>query len=1044
MNPNSARPQRSLSVSRNTSPISLMSQRTVQPSMDQGGLYSKALSTVNETSARLSKTVCSPEPQKDEPTLATLRSLQIKLSKTLATLAPVNLSNALGIAQSAKEQCTAALSTAKRAHTLAQQAVTSAQESMNVAQECLIAVQSIQNRVDEAVDTVQSTTEQGHANSQAAGSRVASNPKSVTDQPLPPSSAVSDPSAMTLEQASDVKSEIEKIRKQNAERKRRAEEEIRNRREVEERLELENKRIRAQAESQEAELARVRKERIEAEEEELVRQQKETQELERQQELERIRQEPSQFRLLQQSQQEETARKEAEEKDKTRQAGMKLEARLLTEQDQKRREIQERDELAKRLQVERRRAEEQRQQQLREEQEARRREIQVRKQRANEEAAARIQTERANKQTRAYDPKNSASPSNQMQLLPAMPSQNNIPPPLSTEIGNVVSKKTVTNANKTPFNRLVLSLCPLPRNLKFPNDSVCPPIDSFKDTNVQFSTPPPPSAGLSDIAVDSVGSDIGNVLVIPRSQLPLLSPETRKANLRPFMHAHAIVTVQSIKPDPDEVKPTVKLERSSPPPLSQTNVNPQTKVPPRPEIKIGRSKVQARQPSNDIPRLSLPSPPASVKSHAAPAPTQLKSNAPRAPNDVKVAPLNFKPVELNGSEKVVKLHTSVNASSWALQKAPIRAKAGHEGVNIGNAPAQTLRMQIPPSLPKRPTPLSIPIGSPSVPPCTKTSPASLTPTGINPDEASLMGPAAAISGGWSQQNATQDEPFEARQRSRSRRTSIDHYSPSPSPVNIRNGGDLRPRVPSRGDHYSPPRRGPEPLPPSRDDYRRRSPPMRRGQGSASNSQEISPNLARSPTPRDDRRSLSQDVGPRPSTVAGRKRFRDEEYNNAPPPRRSRYGECTSYNDSNTFGGPSNSDLNWSRSAVYGRSPSPETRATPLALRMGPEPVNTGKERHNLYRPSHGNDYWPHARNQCYSPPAHFEGDSYRFDNYRPNYRTPPELLTRFTDSDKGSQNNRPRPRVPRPTGRGGSNYSPSNRISNRGQALIDRMKVDDI
>ncbi|CAA7261764.1 unnamed protein product [Cyclocybe aegerita] len=1140
INSNSAHGQRSSSVSWNSDPSSLMSQHAIQPSVDQGSLHSKALSTVNETSGRFSNSVGSPQsdPQQDEPSLATLRSLQVGLSETLATLAPVNSSNALDAAQSVKEQCTTALSAAKRAHTLAQQALASARESMSVAQECLTAVHSIQNRVDEAVDAVQKISSgQGHewnntirilkdglssldkwakhrevvdtrrqhelqqevkcrqqADTQAAGVKIASTSKSAAGQPLSPSSATSDPSVMAVDQASDTEPEMEKMLKQNTERQKRAEEELRKRREAEERLEQESKRIRAQAESQEAELARVRKERIKAEEEELARQQKEDQELERQQELERARHETIQFRLLQQRQQEKVARKETEEKEKTRQAEIKLEARLLTEQDQKRREMQERAELAKRLQVEKRKAEEQRQQQLREEQEARRREIQARKQRANQEAA--------------HDPKNSPSPPSQMQLLQSMPSPNNIPPPLSAEIGNVVSKKTVTNiatSNKlalkhvtsfpssvptghgqppslasplplasavrpiavkatpsstpsvagldlgpTQANQALPSIVPPPAVCQVPKPSL-PPIDLLKEKNNRFSTPPPPS-DCSDIAVDSVGFDIGNVPVIPRSQLLPLSPETRKANLRPFMHAHGIADAPSIKSDPDEVKPAIKLERSSPP-LSQMNVNTHTKVPPKPEITIGPPKAKARQPPIDIPRLSLPSPPASVKSQATPASTKFKSNAPKAPNDVNVAAPNLKLVNPNGSESTVKVpHSCVNTLSWVPPKVLIHIKAEHEGANVGSPPTQTSRMQVPPSLSKRPTPQCIPVGLHSLPTNAKLGPTSLTPTGVNPHEASQMGPDAAMTGGWSQQNATQDESLDTRQRSRSRQTSIDHYSPSPSPVNIRNGGDLRPRVPLRGDHYSPPRRGPESLPASssRDDYQRRSPPLRRGQGSVSNSRGVSPYAARSSISRDNRRSLSQDVGPGPSTLAGRKRFRDEEHSNAPPPRRYRYGEYENYNDSGTSGGPSNNDLNWSRSAVYGRSLSPENRATPLALRMGPEPVNAGWERHNSYRASNGNNYRLHARNQRGSPPAHSEGDSYRPNNYSSNYRNqahepPPGLLSRFTDLDKGSQNNRPpRPRVPRPTGRGGSNYSPNNRTSNRGQALIDRMKVGEI
>jgi hypothetical protein len=195
---------------------------------------------------------------------------------------------------------------------------------------------------------------------------------------------------------------------------------------------------------------------------------------------------------------------------------------------------------------------------------------------------------------------------------------------------------------------------------------------------------------------------------------------------------------------------------------------------------------------------------------------------------------------------------------------------------------------------------------------------------------------------------------------------------------------------------------------------------------------------------------------------GRKRYRDDDFVDAPPARRHRYDSPPLRQDDHVQS-PSyqSSDANWNR-----MPPSPESRTTPLALRLESEkPWNSqgGSSYRPIYNDSNSYAYDPQSRytkNQRYPAPhsqpipqgSSYHGDASAQSNQQRQFgrnditndvRLP--LLSRFTDSTEqtllpfNNHHGPTRPRIPR--GRGGGNQALGQRISKpKSVSLINRLE----
>jgi len=284
-----------------------------------------------------------------------------------------------------------------------------------------------------------------------------------------------------------------------------------------------------------------------------------------------------------------------------------------------------------------------------------------------------------------------------------------------------------------------------------------------------------------------------------------------------------------------------------------------------------------------------------------------------------------------------------------------------------------------------------------------------------------MGPDAAVTDGWAQPMA--DDPMMKRQRKQLR---------SP-PRSIPSASRLAPKRP-RGlprisnDHYSPPRRIPSSLP-SHNDYAR----DRRRSGSAEYARGLSPQ-----TQHNENGNASDNI-----PTIGRKRYRDDDSVDAPPPRRYRYDSPPDEHVQPSSYQPHDADR-----SRYGRSPSPQPRLTPLALRLESEtPWNA--QGGSSYRPIYNeSDPYAYDAHQRYSA-SHFQsipqGSSYygsasAQSNQQRQIGLP--LLNRFTDLAEQTFNNHHGPTRPRmPRGRGGGNQALEQRMSKpKPVSLINRLE----
>ena len=1023
------------------------------------------------------------------PPFATLRQLQARIASSIANLKPVSTKNVLLLAQSLKEQQRGILISVHSAQTIAQQALDSAQASVTACHDCLKVAESTQVQIDEVMAAIENIG--GHASGWNVGlealkddfrqlkawardleiseaqrqrdfketeakrrsqERTPQPQGSSTKRLLTPQPAQSPAVSPNLSSPSSVPISVEheadaatrawdQLREQSAERRRLAEAELRKHREAEERLEQEQKQAQALVEAREAKLAHIRAGRIEAEQREKTRQQEEAEEAElKRKELDRMREEAIQFQLAQRKASEE--RRDAEENEKVYQAEKVMAAKRLAEE-QKRRDLEARETLARRREVEKAKAveAEAQRQYLLQEQEVKRQEIVAQKHRANAEAAKKIHAERAKEKqaNRIASIDKSITP----------PHQNTPPPPGQSTVAANFSKFDLGNTSTTsagggPDDNVFKATDPNSSNqpiyLNPTQRQRSPSIANGSTTLHEHDSwvIPSPSTSPKQPAtiafVNTIGSDIGIIPLIPRSLVPPISPEAQRANLRRLANGLSI----PIKRDPDEGKLVKAMGRDSTLPLKVmelTNV-PNTSNPP---VEIGLRKPKEEPPA-DIPLLSLPSP--SPSKHTKVASTcQLPDSEPaRASSQNSSQQKQSDPS--SPAVGIVQPSTQTTAASINMTSTAVAisttSSTGEQQATVVSKPKVV-------SLPRPPLPMPM-----------NQSFSSITHD-LAPNDpfdnllASRMGPDASTStNGWSIPSPVQED---ARVRA-VRPPGLDHYSPPPPSANTRGPTRSRP-LPRRVDHYSPPRRAPERQPPAHNDYTR----------SRSRSGELSENNSRRTSPDPRTRYLSRrDDGPAdisPPNLLGQKRQRVDDHPGGPPTRRPRYGADINNELApriSTARLPHLPEDEWSHVANYERSPTPEPRITPLFNRIeDPPPTPSsfrGGQASNSYRPDSQNDRRPGFKQHTSQGQPPYGNYLYHSNNpQRQNYRNPedasrPNLLNRFTDSAQPAQGDNGyalprsyRARPPKPL-RGGAHPPLEQRLSSNpsNPSLMNRMQ----
>jgi hypothetical protein len=1018
------------------------------------------------------------------PPFATLRQLQARIASSIANLKPVSTENVLLLAQSLKEQQKGILTSVHSAQTIAQQALDSAQASVTACHDCLKVAESTQVQIDEVMAAIENIgghtsgwnvglealrddfrqlkawardleiseaqrqrdfkeTEAKHRSQERTPQPQGSSTKRLlTPQPAQSpaiSPNLSSPSSVpiSVEHEADAATRAwDQLREQSAERRRFAEAELRKHREAEERLEQEQKQAQALVEAREAELAHMRAGRIEAEQREKTRQQEEAEEAElKRKELDRMREEAIQFQLAQRKASEE--RRHAEENEKVEKV---MAAKRLAEE-QKRRDLEARDTLARRREGEKAKAveAEAQRQHLLQEQEVKRQEIVAQKHRANAEAAKKIHAERAKEKqaNRIASMDKSITP----------PHQNTPPPPgQSTAAANFskfdLGNTSTTSAGGGPDGNVFKATDPNSSNQPIyfnPTQRQRSPSIANGSTTLHehdswvipsTSTSPRQSATIA--FVNTIGSDIGIIPLIPRSLVPPISPEAQRANLR------RLGLSIPIKCDPDEGKLVKEMERDFALPLKVkelTNV-PTTSNPP---VETGLRKPKEEPPA-DIPLLSLPSP--SPSKHAKVASTcQLPDSEPARASSQNSSQQKQSdpsgPAVGNVQSSTQTTAVSINTTSTAVTISTTSSTGEQQATVVSK-------------------PNVVPLPRPPLPMPMNQSFSSITHDLVPNDPfdnllASRMGPDASTStNGWSIPSPVQEDARVWAVRP----PGPDHYSPPPSSANTRGPTRSRP-LPRRVDHYSPSRRAPERQPPAHNDYTRSR--SRSGESSGNNSRRASPD------PRT--RHLSRrDDGPAdilPPSLLGQKRQRVDDHPGGPPTRRPRYGAHINNELAPRIGTarlPHLPEDEWSHVANYERSPTPEPRVTPLFNRIEDPPQTApsfrGGQASSSYRPDSQNDRRPGFKQHTSQGQPPYSNYLYHSNNpQRQNYRNPedpsrPNLLNRFTDSAQPAQGDNGyalprsyRARPPKPL-RGGAHPPLEQRLSSNpnNPSLMTRMQ----
>ena len=1063
------------------------------------------------------------------PSLATLLTLQSRLSSSLSNFNPISTANALAAAQSAKDQCTQILATAHRAHTLAQQASLSAQDSMVAAQECLNVAAAVQNRADlalSAVERIRSGQEIGskgecdynatikvlkddlhqlaewisqwdayeskrqleERENEKRKKKLALqlehdlNKFSAKKQPYdfithsePSMISIREAGAMTVEDEADAATRAwNQHREQSVEIKRLVDES--RKREAE--AEFERQRLQAQSEveARHAELEKkLKAERHKAEEEKKSRQEKEALELQRQQQEMEI----TRFLRSQKQVQDDLAKVAADEKKKAQAAEVEKEARLIAEHEQKRREIHEKELLKSHHDSEKRHT--------MAETEAKREAILERMKRLAMEAQPPVSADAvANISDKAKEKQSIATtitpPSQHAALPSSLPSG-----PNHAEFGNVMSKKTLlTNSPQTmqqnrslpgtitldessnstnptsstssipksstvmqngAKSRQVLPDIPssIDKQLLPDSSTACLPSNNIREVDRKsgggvFKIGPPrlssslslppltPSVSSSpildlpatstndfedilhsEINIHSSGPDMGNVSVVPPSRVPPVSLEAQRANLRLFMDANSI-TCDPGASDVNKRKPPSRSRK----PLSSSQMNGGQMCRASSASNPGTEKVKM-EPIHDVvlSRPTHPAPPISKVAPTCAAPTA----KPKLPDfkKIKISPTAAQETSLSSKELPAPAQTNPPLESLVQPPEPavtqIDGSASSANSSILSKEKERGR---PVAVRRNVPPLASNGQSPSL--------EDVMNQAFQGNDSNLpisrMGPDAAVSDGWAQ--PIDDDPMTKGQRKQLPR-SLDRSSPCSIIAPVSRLPPKRPRAVPRIDHYSPRR--------SHNDYsrdRRRSESVEYPRGG------LSPQYKYN----DDRRSLLSDDMP---PAIGRKRYRDDDSDEAPPPRRPRYVSPPFRQDQPSLALRLESEKPWNS---HGGSSYRPIYNDSNSYSYDSQSRNTKNQRYSTFRSqpiSQGSGYYDDASTQ-----SNQQRQFGRNDNTN-DIRLP--LLSRFTDSSE--QNHPPSnnhhgltgPRMHKGSRGGGNHQALEQRISKpKTVPLINRLE----
>lgn len=538
----------------------------------------------------------------------------------------------------------------------------------------------------------------------------------------------------------------------------------------------------------------------------------------------------------------------------------------------------------------------------------------------------------------------------------------------------------------------------------------------------------------ADLNIRFDGPDAGNLSVVPPSQVLSVPPQVHRANLRPLMDANGMPYVDEKKLFSSSADQPSAAEKSRRKPLSSSQMNGDQICRPSSGNKPG-SKMSNLEPLNDIPILSMPSLPASTIV----APTQPSKPKPKLPDfkrNKTVPSMTTLETSLSSKELSASAQTMPSSGS-SSQSPPGSAVTQSDGSSLANLLIVSKEKVRPAAVRRNVPPLA---SNEQTTVLADTMDQAFQASEVHLSVSPRMGPDAAVTDGWAKSVTVADDPMAKMPQKQPPLKGVNRLSPSRRVPSVQS----RPRVPRPrvNDHYSPPRRIPDPLPFSNNDYSRDS--------QRSGSVEYTPGYSPSSKFNEDRRSLS----PENISITGRKRYRDDDSVDGPPARRYRYDSPPFRQDDP--GQPS-------ASSYHGRPPSPEPRPTSLAYRIQSEEIPWNSRGGSSYRPVYNDSnlyaYDPQSRNKKnhrysapHSQPIVPQGSSHHIDSsVQSNQQrqfcndnttdTHLPLLSRFSDSTEqtlpsfNNHHTSSRPRGPR----GGGNQTLEHRISHPKPSLINRM-----
>lgn len=1037
-----------------------------------------------QTSSSTSRVPTPFSSGEDVHSLMALRTLQSRLSSSLSNFNPISTANALAAAQSAKDQCTEILATAHCAHTLAQQASLLAHDSMVAAQECLNVATTIQNRADLALSAVeQIRSGQGIGSGgeweynatvkalkddlsllaewvcqrdayeskhlrQLEEDKIERRKKNLALQLGRGSNAFSankqshnlnthnafsgmqtgihEAGVMTIEEEADAATRAwNQHCEQSAERKRLAEEELCKPHEAEVEVERQRPEAQSEVEARAAELEKLRAERLKAEKEERSRREKEALELQRQQHESEI----AQFLRNQKQAQDNQVRIAAEEKKKAQAAEAQKEARLLAEQEVKRKELRHK-EILKRQEIEKAKA-------LLAETEAKRREkvilermkrlaVEAQQPPVSPDTVASILDKAKEKQSIPTSTIDNRTPLSQHAPLPPTPTHQASAPsgPNHPDFGNMVSKQTLlTTSPRTSMQQRTLSgsiirLDESSSSVNVSSISTIPQSSTSmqggaKSHQLTSSIPPPTDKLPSDNSTLGLSSHVHKVdrksgdgvrnngpLKLP--SLSPLMPLNKGISSVPSAHIHhspstssngfediyAEKNIHSGDPEarslsvipPSQILPvSVEAQRANLRPYMDANGI---------SYGTGASDVNGYKPfsgSVDQPSERSRRKPLSQTNenqmHRTSSANQVESmKKPKleSPDDVPILTMPTPPVVTTDADPPAKLEPKLPNFK---QTNGVPSTTVVETSLNSELPASAQIM--PPSgslaqLPERAvTQLdSLSLANSSIPSKEKVRTAAVRrnvpPLANNEQELTC---ADAMTRASQSNNVSRS----ASPRMGPDAAVTDGWTDSVAMVDDQTANRPQKQLPQKDpDHFPPPRR------PSASSQNRLPPVRTRGPPPRISDHYSPPRSSHNDYSRDIRRSggveYTRALSPQPNQsedhrslspadvpIAGRKRQRDDDSIVAPPPRRYRDDSPASRQDDHDTSSYQQPNVDWSRTAHYRRSPSAEPRLTPLALRLESEkPRNSYGG--SSYRPNYNSNsyaYDPQSRNNRY-------------------------------------------------------------------------------